>query len=96
MRPLDLALKYMEIVFSENNLDDLSHLFACDFNFRGPLFEFDWAEGYIHSLKSEPPLGFKYKIINSFENESSACLVYEFLKPNVCVSMAQLFEIKDS
>ncbi len=95
MKPMELALKYMEIFFSGGDIDELTHLFANDFTFRGPFYEFDSAEDYIRSLKSDPPNGFAYEMINSFENDSSACLVYQFRKPGVSVPMAQLFEIKN-
>ena len=65
---MELALKYMEIFFSEENIEKLSQLFAEDFTFRGPLYEFDSAEDYINSLKSNPPHGFADEIIGSFEN----------------------------
>jgi len=84
----------MEIFFSCRDIGELTHLFAPDFTFRGPFYEFDSAEDYINSLKSDPPEGCEYKIIRSFENDSSACLVYQFTKPGVSVPMAQLFEIE--
>ena len=96
MSPLDLALKYMEAIFSGRNIEELAQLLSENFNFSGPLYKFDSAEEYIKSLKADPPEGFKYKLIKSFQNESSACLIYEFSKPGICVPMAQLFEIKNS
>ena len=95
MRPLELALQYMDIVFRGKNMDALRPLFASDFTFKGPLYEFDTAEGYIQSLASDPLEGFDYQIIRAFEEESSACLVYQFSKPGVSVPMAQLFEIRE-
>lgn len=92
MRPLELAQKYMEIFFSGDNVEELSKLLANDFSFRGPFYDFDTAEDYIKALQSDPPKGFAYKIISSFENDSSACLVYQFVKPGVCEPMAQMFE----
>ena len=83
---MELALKYMEIFFSGGDIDELIHILAYDFAFRGrPFYEFDSAEDYIKSLKSDPPNGFEYEMINSFENDSSACLVYQFRKPGVSV-----------
>ncbi len=66
-----------------------------NFNFNGPFYQFDSAEAYITSLQADPPKGFKYEIIRSFENESSACLIYQFTKPGVCTPMVQLFEVKE-
>lgn len=95
MRPLDLAMKYMEIFFSGDDLDELGPLFAPEFTFRGPFFSFDSGKEYIRSLKKDPPKDFDYTIIRSFEDESSACLVYQFSKPGVSVPMAQLFECRN-
>ncbi len=93
MKPMDLALRYMEIFYSGKNIDRLYQLFSDDFSFYGPLFQFDSAKDYVKSLIDDPPEGLTYKIIQSFESESSACLVYEFSKPGIsCVPMAQLFE----
>ncbi len=36
-----------------------------------------------------------YKIIESFENDSCACLIYQFSKEGISVPMVQLFEIDD-
>lgn len=95
MKPMELALRYMEIFFSGENLEQLKDLFAEDLTFRGPLYEFNSAKDYIDSLKSDPPQGFGYEIISSFEDSSSARLVYRFTKPGVSTLMAQLFEVSD-
>ncbi len=85
----------MEIFFSGKNIERLNQLFSDDFSFHGPLFQFDSAKDYVNSLISDPPEEFNYKIIKTFESESSACLVYEFFKPGICVPMAQIFETKN-
>jgi hypothetical protein len=95
MRPLDLAHQYMEIFYQSHNYDELSQLLSSDFTFSGPFYKFDSGVDYINSLKSDPPEEFEYKIIRSFETESSVCLVYQFSKPGVCEPMAQMFEISD-
>ena len=92
MKPFELALKYMEIFFNGENLDDLFQPFSENFSFEGPLFKFYSAKDYVNSLKLDPPKNFDYKIIRSFENESSTCLIYQFIKPVISVPMAQLFE----
>ena len=92
---MELALRYMEIFFSGENIEELSHLFAEEFTFRGPLYEFNSAQDYISFLKSDPPRGLAYEIIGSFENNSSARLVYRFTKPGVSTLMAQIFEVRD-
>ncbi|MFQ5545623.1 MAG: nuclear transport factor 2 family protein [Acidiferrobacterales bacterium] len=95
MRPLALAQKYMDCVFSDANIEALNDLLADEFTFKGPLYEFDSVDAYIQSLQSDPPQGFEYEMIQSFETESCACLVYQFSKPGVSVPMAQIFEISN-
>jgi len=94
MKPLDLSLKYMDIFYSGNNIDDLSNIFSKDFSFEGPLYRFDSAKSYIDALKKDPPTGMTYEIIQTFENESTVCLIYQFLKQDISTPMAQVFEIE--
>lgn len=95
MKPLELALKYLEIFYSGNNLDRLKDILASDLSFTGPLYAFNSAADYVNALKSDPPGGMNYKIIKSFDDENSACIIYQFYKGNVSTQMAQLFEVKD-
>lgn len=90
---MDLALQYMEIFFSGENIGEMVHLFSDDFKFRGPFYSFDSAEDYVGSLQSDPPEGIEYEIIHSFENDSSACLIYQFMKPGISTPITQVFEI---
>ena len=93
MKPLDLAFRYMDIVFAGDRIDNLSYLLADKFTFCGPFYEFNSAESYINSLKADPPVGFNYSPIATFEDKSSACLIYQFSKPGISVPMAQIFQI---
>jgi hypothetical protein len=85
----------MDVVFAGSNMDALNQLLADEFTFKGPFDEFDSPKSYIQSLQSDPPQGFEYEMIRSFETESCACLVYQFSKPGVSVPMAQIFEISN-
>ena len=95
LSPLELALKYMNILFNGQNMEELAPLLSKDFSFKGSLYEFNSPQSYIESLKSDPPVEFKYKIIHSFESSSSVGLFYLFSKPGFQVHMAQLFEIRN-
>jgi hypothetical protein len=95
MKPIDLALRYMEIFFSGKDLERLKDILAEDLSFTGPLYTFNSAKDYINSLKEDPPCGMKYEIIKSFEDESGANLIYNFHKENISTTMTQLFEVKD-
>ena len=94
-RPLEIARQYMQIFYGGQSLDLLYELFAEDFSFIGPFYQFDSVHSYIESLKSDPPMGCDYKIIKAYEDDDSACLVYEFIKPGASTLMTQLFEIND-
>lgn len=96
MKPLELARLYMDVVFAGKNMDALNELLADEFTFKGPFYEFDSADAYIQSLRSDPPQDFQYETIQSFETESCACLVYQFSKPGISVPMAQIFEISNN
>jgi hypothetical protein len=95
MKPLELALKYIEIFYSGKNLEKLTDLLAEDLSFTGPYYTFNSAEDYINSLKKDPPWGMSFKIIKSLQDENSACLIYIFQKGNISTAMAQLFEVAD-
>lgn len=95
MKPLDLALEYMDVVFGGKDIERLSNLLADQFSFQGPFFKFDSAVDYINSLKADPPKDFGYTMISTFEDEASACLVYRFSKPGVDTPMVQLFKINN-
>ena len=86
----------MDIFFSGQNLEDLAPLLSDDFSFVGPLFQFNNPQSYIEALKADPPKQSEYRIIHSFENSSSACLVYIFAKPGIRIPMAQLFKIQNN
>jgi len=93
MKPLDLAFKYMEIFYSDSDIEALGQILAKNLTFEGPFFQFDSAEDYLDSLRGDSREGLSYDLIKSFENESSACLIYQFSKPDISIPMAQMFEI---
>jgi hypothetical protein len=85
----------MEILFSGERMDELGLLFSDEFTFKGPLYEFSSGDAYIKSLEEAPPKEFQYSVLGEYEDEASACVVYQFTKPGLSVPMAQRFEIKD-
>jgi hypothetical protein len=95
MGPLDLARKYMAILFEQGDLSELDQVLANTLYFSGPFYEFHTANAYIEALKSGPPRDFQYEMIAAYENDTTACLMYQFQKPGVSVPMAQYFEVKD-
>lgn len=94
MTPLETALKYMDILFSDGDLDELAGIFSDEFLFEGPFYTFDSASDYINSLRSDPPTGFEFRLIRAFESTGSVNLVYEFAKGNIITPMSQFFEFE--
>lgn len=94
MKPLRIALKYMDIFYHEENLELLHEVLDRNLIFEGPLFKFSSAEEYIDSLKQDPPKDMDYRITKSFSDKASVCLFYEFSKPGAVTTMAQMFDIE--
>ena len=86
----------MDALFVPGQLDRLQHLLAPNCKFEGPLYQFSNAQAYIDALKSDPPADWKYELLNTFEHEHSACLVYRFQKPGVSTLMTHTFEASDN
>ena len=91
MNPLKLAKKYMDCVFKTGDLETLRNILADDLKFNGSLFNFDSADDYVNSLQNDPPKDFEYEIIKSYEDNTSACMVYLFSKPGISTFMTQTF-----
>lgn len=94
MTPLQLALKYMDIFYGEKDPLLLKDILHEDLIFDGPFVKFNSAKDYIDSLLEAPPKNMSFEIIESFENETSACLIYTFTKGEIKSKMSQLFKIK--
>ncbi len=89
---MHLALSYLDIFFSGQNLDRLYDLFDPSLHFEGPFFTFDTAETYIEALKQNPPAQMAGEILHTFESGETACVIYTLKKPGVETPVAQLFE----
>ena len=94
MKPLVFAQQYMDIIYKTGELDHLWELFTDNLRFRGPFYEFNSAADYINSLLADPPKDFTYELIKSYEDASSACLIYRFSKPGISTIMTQFFEVE--
>ncbi len=94
MKALELALRYLDLFLSWRDLDRLRPLLSDDLIFEGPFHQSDSAVAYIQTLQADPPNDCTYTITRTFEDDSGACIVYQFSKPGVSVPMAQLFETR--
>lgn len=92
MTPIDLANKYMDILFNTVNISELATILDPELEFIGPYNTFNSADDYISSLLSDPPKDFSFEVIKSFSDDTYACIIYRFTKPGVETTMAQLFE----
>lgn len=95
MKPLDIALQYMDIFFSGRDLDRLYDILADDVKFSGPFYKFESARDYIESVQLDPPAECQYTLVQVFENGPFVNVIYEFSKPLVCAHMSQLFEVRN-
>ena len=95
MTPLDIALRYMDIFYSGQELERLDAIMADEMCFEGPFFRFDSAHDYITSLLSDPPVGCEYQLLHTFEKGPMVNLIYEFSKPSIHTIMSQLFEVQE-
>lgn len=92
MNKIEVVEKYFDILSSDADLEQLRSIFSSNMQFKGPLFQFETAEDYIESLVSEPPIGFRFNIIDMFEKENKVVAIYDFSKGDLHTPMAQFFE----
>ncbi len=95
MNSTELALKYMAAFYGDSPLESMKPLLASDLVFEGPFHTSKTGDAYFESLAKNPPKDVKYQILEVYEKETSACLIYQFSKPGVETTMVQTFEIND-
>ena len=95
MKPLDLALQYMDSFFGEKPIEELATILDEHCSFVGPFHTSDTADAYIASLQKSPPDNVHYEIIRAYQDVNSACIIYQFLKSDISTPMAQLFEVRN-
>jgi len=83
----------MTILFGDGDLEQLMTLFADEFHFSGPFYEFGSARAYVDALKAGPLRDYSYETIGEFENNDSACILFRFSRPGVSVVMSGYFGI---
>ncbi len=93
---INTALKFIDIFFSGQELEQLLEIMTEDCQFRGPLFSFDCAKDYVNALTNDPPTNCHYHLIEILENENNVCVWYRFEKGEIVTPMVQLFEFHQS
>ncbi|MCG7868667.1 MAG: hypothetical protein AB2733_13400 [Candidatus Thiodiazotropha taylori] len=91
MKEIEMAKLYMEVFFESKEFDSLRSIFSENLDFEGPLFKCSSASEYIASLKSSPPVDVGYEMVADFNNDTSVCLIYRFIKNGKSTLMAQTF-----
>jgi len=95
MKPLRIAVKFLDTYYNEADPELLREFVHPEFTYEGPGLFLTTADDYIESTRQDPPQDVKYKIVKSFSDESSVCLVYEFKKPGIRTTMVLLFDIEN-
>ena len=96
MPAAELAIQYLDIFFSGENLTGLYDLFSENLQFDGPLLNCNSAREYIENLQAAPPKECSYKILHIFEKDDYANIIYRFKKPGIVTLMSQLFQVRDN
>ncbi|WNJ21244.1 nuclear transport factor 2 family protein [Pontibacter sp. G13] len=89
------AAQFLDILFSGEDLDRLRAYLKDDFRFEGPFFQSETADAYLAAMKEEPPVGFTFKVLQTYENEQGVCVIYSFEKEELSTTMCQTFEFID-
>ena len=85
----------MEIFYSGAGLGRLREILSEDLDFVGPFHRFSSADAYLESLRQAPPKDMEYEVLQAFESDTAACLIYRFEKPGVETTMAQVFDVEN-
>jgi len=93
--PLDLAMKWMEIFFRNENFGELESILTPDCTFSGPFARYESAKTYINTLKDDPPGDCNFEILETVESQNDVALFYRFKKSGVNAVIAQYFKIDD-
>lgn len=96
MKPLELMHCYLKAFFGQAPREDLCQLLHGKLKFKGPFLSCDNASDYIKALEADPMENASYTIVDEFEKENSACVIYELSKPGIKMLVAQWFKIQDN
>lgn len=91
MSLVKIALSYLDIFVSSENMGRILDLCVPNLSFQGPLFTFSSVQQYVDALKEDPPINCSYELIEAYENEDSVCLIYNFIKGEKVTLMSQMF-----
>ena len=93
MTKIEIAKEFVDR-FCSGDLEGLMELLQEDLYFHGPLFKFSSRNGYLESLRNDPPKSCKYKILSVTENSEEVSIYYDYGKETGYLTIAQLFKFK--
>lgn len=93
MNTIELARDYLNLMYLTEEFDALYEILDVDFQFFSPKFCFTSAEKFVETMKSlaEEQTGYSYKIMEEYEKQNSACLIYRLTREYNQTVVAQVF-----
>jgi hypothetical protein len=87
----EIAVQFIER-FCAADIEGVEQLLAVDLRFSGPLFHSGNRHDYIESLRADPPERCRYHLISVTENATQAVVIYDYIKADSNITIAQLFQ----
>ena len=94
MRNRDIVLEYLRC-FCSGDIPGVEAVLASEFRLAGPLFKFDSRDGYVESLKQDPPEPSRYEVIDIAESDAGISVFYEYKKESGEITIAQFFKLRE-
>ena len=85
----EAALEFLRR-FCAGDVEGLHPLLDEDLQFKGPFHSFTSRDGYLDSLRSDPPEKCGFRVLSLTENEDSVAIFYDYQKVDSTLTIAQL------
>ena len=93
MNQRETALQFLKY-FCAGEWETLCELLTEDFQLKGPLFEFRSRDEYLASLEEGSAAVDDFHLLHLFENGADVCAIYDLIKPDSTLAVAQIFEFR--
>lgn len=90
----ELAIEFVKR-FCSGDVEGLAPLLENDLQLEGPLFRFRSSSEYLDSLRKDPPLSGRCRLLSVTESNDSVSIFYEYERSEGSMTIAQLFKFKD-
>ena len=81
--------------FAAGDVHGLKALLCEDVQFAGPYLQVASRAAYLEALRSEPPEPCDVRVLSVTEDGDTVAVFYEYEKPAVTLTIAQLFRFRD-